>query len=147
MTFCMLHTYIGAVVLPTGSFDSALPVVLSDVGCVGMENSLLSCPANTTPGDCPSGKGAAIVCQGNTSVLEQTTVIYSATYSHTCNVYLLLYDALNNYVLDSLCHTWYKKVYCKSLLAICASPAVGRPHVLAILVLRLSMVGVVPCIM
>ena len=54
----------GAVVLPTGSFSGALPVVVSDVACVGNESSLLNCSVNTVSVECDSGEGAAIVCQG-----------------------------------------------------------------------------------
>ena len=53
----------GAVVLPTGSFSGTLPVVLSDVACVGNESSLLNCSANTVSVECDSGEGAAVVCQ------------------------------------------------------------------------------------
>ena len=59
-----MYTCAGAVVLPTGSFNGALPVVLSDVACVGNESSLLSCPGNILAPECYSGEGAAIVCQG-----------------------------------------------------------------------------------
>ena len=59
-----VYVYTGAIVLPTGSFDEALPVVLSDVGCVGNESSLLDCPRSTHSVECDSGEGAAIVCQG-----------------------------------------------------------------------------------
>ena len=59
-----MHKYVGAVVLPTGSFSGALPTVLSDVACVGNESSLLNCSGNVASVECDSGEGAAIVCQG-----------------------------------------------------------------------------------
>ena len=61
-----MYKYIGAVVLPTGSFAGALPVILSDVVCVGNESSLLDCSGNTVAVECVSGEEAAIVCQGET---------------------------------------------------------------------------------
>ena len=60
MPLCMCA---GAVVLPTGSFNGALPAVLSDVECLGNENSLLNCSGNVVNVECDSGEGAAIVCQ------------------------------------------------------------------------------------
>ena len=58
---CTLQS--GAVVLPTGSYDGALPLVLSDVVCIGNESTLLDC-SPTLAVECISGEGAAIVCQG-----------------------------------------------------------------------------------
>ena len=37
----------GAVVLPTGSFDGELSIVLTDVVCQGNEESILQCPEST----------------------------------------------------------------------------------------------------
>ena len=56
----------GAIVLPAGKFEAEppLPKVVGDVECEGNESFLLSCPVSKPPGECPSGKGAAIVCQG-----------------------------------------------------------------------------------
>ena len=54
----------GAVILPTGSFDGELPIVLTDVVCQGNEESILQCPESTVIGGCESGAGAAVVCQG-----------------------------------------------------------------------------------
>ena len=64
--FTFIYKYIGAVVLPSGSFEGALPNVLSDVACTGNENSLLNCSGNTIAVECVSGEGAAIVCQSKT---------------------------------------------------------------------------------
>ena len=60
-----LETYdVGALFLPTGSFDWELPIVISDVECEGNESSLLDCLVSLPPGECPSREGAAVVCQG-----------------------------------------------------------------------------------
>ena len=61
----MLSTFacIGALVLPTGSFDGGLPIAVSDIVC---EGSLLNCSVSVPPGVCESGDGAAVVCQGET---------------------------------------------------------------------------------
>ena len=58
------YLFIGALVLPTGSFDGALSIVLSDVACVGNESYILNCTGNIIAPECDSGEGAAVVCQG-----------------------------------------------------------------------------------
>ena len=65
-----MYTYIGAVVLPTGSFHGSLPIVLSDVACVGHETYILNCSGNINAPECDSGEGAAIVCQGERHVFS-----------------------------------------------------------------------------
>ena len=64
----LLHL-VGSIVLPTGSFGGALPLVLRDVECDGNESFILSCPSNTTHIQCDSGEGAAIICQGKVCVV------------------------------------------------------------------------------
>ena len=49
--------------LPAGTFQWQLPIVVGDVACNGSENSLLDCSVSQS-GQCISGEGAAIVCQG-----------------------------------------------------------------------------------
>ena len=63
----------GAVVLPTGSFDGALPIMLTDAVCEGNKESLLQCPESTNTEGCESGTGAAVVCQGKPF---ETTVLH-----------------------------------------------------------------------
>ena len=60
--------FVGAIVLPTGSFDAGLPIVASEVECVGSEGLLLNCSVSILPAHCESGEGAAIVCQGKSSI-------------------------------------------------------------------------------
>ena len=62
-----LLCFIGAIVLPTGSFKGTLPLVLSNVECDGNESSILSCTSNTSHIQCDSGEGVAIICQGISS--------------------------------------------------------------------------------
>ena len=58
--------------------------MLSDVQCEGDESSLLMCPGTTPPGDCLSGKGAAVICQGKDMQPIFTKYMYK-------NVYVYLY--------------------------------------------------------
>ena len=63
-----LFVCIGALVLPTGSFDVGLPIAVSDIACEGSEKFLLNCSVSEPPGVCESGEGAAVVCQGEICV-------------------------------------------------------------------------------
>ena len=82
---------IGAVILPTGSFNGALPVVLSDVACVGNENSILNCSGNAITVECDSGEGAAVVCQGEYTFIHILPIqcIYMRAYLLVCSMFLV----------------------------------------------------------
>ena len=80
----------GAVVLPTGSFNGALPVVLSDVACAGNESSLLNCSRNVVSVECDSGEGAAVVCQSKSYVCTHIFVLadYAGLVIHADSYFL-----------------------------------------------------------
>ena len=74
--------------------------LLSDVACVGTENSLLDCPGNISPVNCDSGEDAALVCQG----------MYMYVYIILCLFYIPTYVILG-FAIVSFCFVFIVHSY------------------------------------